>query len=110
MDRTRKPVLVFGDNNSKSVQEEGERGGSNSTSCKKLKPTYNHCEWQHTSFYLLETKTLYKVDTHKNLPTDANGSGFWDCDMEGVDSEEVGHSEVWEGVGSTTFGDIVDWH
>ncbi|CAH2079414.1 unnamed protein product [Thlaspi arvense] len=35
---------------------------------------------------------------------------FWDNDMEGVDSEEVGHSEVWEGVGSTTFGDIVDWH
>ncbi|KAF8088501.1 hypothetical protein N665_0538s0002 [Sinapis alba] len=85
MDRTRKPVLVFGDNSkvSKSMmQEEGERG-SNSTSCKKRKPTYNHY---------------------------ANGSGFWDCDMEGVDSEEVGHSEVWEGVGSTTFGDIVDWH
>ncbi|WZZ53028.1 hypothetical protein YC2023_053135 [Brassica napus] len=71
MDRTRKPVLVFGDD-SKSVQEEGERG-SNSTSY-------------------------------------ANGSGFWDRDMEGVDSEEVGHGEVWEGVGSTTFGDIVDWH
>ncbi|CAF2269620.1 unnamed protein product [Brassica napus] len=83
MDRTRKPVLVFGDNNSKSVQEEGERGGSNSTNCKKQKRTYNHY---------------------------ANGSGFWDRDMEGVDSEEVGHSEVWEGVGSTTFGDIVDWH
>ncbi|KAL0802258.1 hypothetical protein Bca101_057434 [Brassica carinata] len=81
MDRTRKPVLVFGDN-SKSMQVEGDRG-SNSTSCKKRKPTYNHY---------------------------ANGSGFWDCDMEGVDSEEVGHSEVWEGVGSTTFGDIVDWH
>lgn len=81
MDRTRKPVLVFG-GNSKSTQEEGERG-RNSTSCKKQKPAYNHY---------------------------ANGSGFWDCDMEGVDSEEVGHSEVWEGVGSTTFGDIVDWH
>ncbi|KAF3553589.1 hypothetical protein F2Q69_00015775 [Brassica cretica] len=81
MDRTRKPVLIFGDD-SKSVQEEGERG-SNSTSCKKQKPTYNHY---------------------------ANGSGFWDRDMEGVDSEEVGHGEVWEGVGSTTFGDIVDWH
>ncbi|KAJ0245510.1 RNA-binding protein [Hirschfeldia incana] len=85
IDRTRKPVLVFGDNSSKvskSMREEGERG-SNSTRCKKQKPSYNHY---------------------------ANGSGFWDRDMEGVDSEEVGHSEVWEGVGSTTFGDIVDWH
>lgn len=42
MDRTRKPVLVFG-GNSKSTQEEGERG-RNSTSCKKQKPAYNHCE------------------------------------------------------------------
>ncbi|CAH8341274.1 unnamed protein product [Eruca vesicaria subsp. sativa] len=86
MDRTRKPVLVFGDYNSKVSKPmhevEGERA-SNNTSCKKQKPSYNHY---------------------------ANGSGFWDRDMEGVDSEEVGHSEVWEGVGSTTFGDIVDWH
>ncbi|XP_022722994.1 uncharacterized protein LOC111280095 [Durio zibethinus] len=40
----------------------------------------------------------------------ANGCGWWDCDMEGVDSEEVGFGEVWEGVGSTTFGGIADWH
>ncbi|KAH8512828.1 hypothetical protein H0E87_006211 [Populus deltoides] len=39
----------------------------------------------------------------------ANGSGWWDCDMEGVDSEEVGYGEIWEGVGSTTFGGI-EWH
>ncbi|GAV66150.1 hypothetical protein CFOL_v3_09660 [Cephalotus follicularis] len=39
----------------------------------------------------------------------ANGCGWWDCDMEGVDSEEVGYGEVWEGVGSTTFGGI-EWH
>jgi hypothetical protein len=29
--------------------------------------------------------------------------------MEGVDNEEVGYSEVWEGVGSTTLGGI-EWH
>ncbi|CAL1401439.1 unnamed protein product [Linum trigynum] len=39
----------------------------------------------------------------------ANGSGWWDCDMEGVDSEEVGFGEIWEGVGTTTFGGI-EWH
>ncbi|VVB14130.1 unnamed protein product [Arabis nemorensis] len=33
----------------------------------------------------------------------ASQGGWWDCDMEGVDSEEVGHSEVWEGVGSITY-------
>ncbi|XP_022136967.1 uncharacterized protein LOC111008529 [Momordica charantia] len=39
----------------------------------------------------------------------ASGSGWWDCNMEGVDSEEVGLGEVWEGVGSTTLGGI-EWH
>ncbi|MCL7032608.1 hypothetical protein MKW94_019554 [Papaver nudicaule] len=39
----------------------------------------------------------------------ANGSGWWDCDMEGVDNEEVGCNESWEGMGSTTLGGI-DWH
>ncbi|XP_030975925.1 uncharacterized protein LOC115995483 [Quercus lobata] len=39
----------------------------------------------------------------------ANGCGWWDCNMEGVDNEEVGFSEVWEGVGSTTLGGI-EWH
>ncbi|KAM7253352.1 hypothetical protein ACFE04_025970 [Oxalis oulophora] len=38
-----------------------------------------------------------------------NGGGWWGSDMEGVDSEEVGLGEVWEGVGSTTYGGI-DWH
>jgi hypothetical protein len=41
---------------------------------------------------------------------DANGHGWWDDDMEGVDNEALGVSEVWEGVGSTTLGGIVDWH
>ncbi|KAL1208314.1 hypothetical protein V5N11_033832 [Cardamine amara subsp. amara] len=84
MNRPRKPVIVFGGNSkvSKPVQRKREDRRSDNSS-KKQKPTYNHY---------------------------ANGSGWWDCDMEGVDSEEVGHSEVWEGVGSTTFGDIVNWH
>ncbi|XAR62784.1 hypothetical protein NMG60_11017659 [Bertholletia excelsa] len=38
-----------------------------------------------------------------------NGSGWWDCNMEGVDNEEVGCSEIWEGVGSTTLGGL-EWH
>lgn len=41
---------------------------------------------------------------------DANGRGWWDYDREGVDNEELGFSEVWEGVGSTSLGGIVDWH
>ncbi|KAL6971087.1 hypothetical protein U1Q18_030770 [Sarracenia purpurea var. burkii] len=39
----------------------------------------------------------------------ANGCGWWDCNMEGVDNEEVGCSEVWEGIGSATLGGL-DWH
>ncbi|CAN8324330.1 unnamed protein product [Cochlearia groenlandica] len=81
VNRTGKPVIVFGGNSQESTQTKRKRG-SNDIS-KTQRPTYNHY---------------------------ANGSGWWDCDMEGVDSEEVGHSEVWEGVGSTTYGDIVDWH
>ncbi|MED6134805.1 hypothetical protein PIB30_040419 [Stylosanthes scabra] len=53
------------------------------SSHKKPKPVYNHYE---------------------------NGRGWWDYDMEGVDNEELGFNEVWEGVGSTTLGGIVDWH
>ncbi|KAI4303924.1 hypothetical protein MLD38_039502 [Melastoma candidum] len=39
----------------------------------------------------------------------ANGGGFWDGDMEGIDSEEVGCKETWEGIGSTTLGEL-DWN
>ncbi|XP_055822118.1 uncharacterized protein LOC129890624 [Solanum dulcamara] len=39
----------------------------------------------------------------------ANGGGWWDCNMEGVDNEEVGCNEVWEGMGSTTLGGL-EWH
>ncbi|KAF8392010.1 hypothetical protein HHK36_022350 [Tetracentron sinense] len=38
-----------------------------------------------------------------------NGIGWWDCNMEGVDSEEVGCNEVWEGLGSTTLGGL-EWN
>ncbi|PPD95310.1 hypothetical protein GOBAR_DD07646 [Gossypium barbadense] len=82
--RTRKPFLVLGEEGDDDPQNIKKRGRKEcSTSNKKPKPHYNHY---------------------------ANGSGWWDCDMEGVDSEEVGYGEVWEGVGSTTFGGIVDWH
>ncbi|KAF9612297.1 hypothetical protein IFM89_038867 [Coptis chinensis] len=40
----------------------------------------------------------------------ANGSGWWDCDMEGVDSEEVGCSDAWEGMGATTNLGGLEWH
>ncbi|KAK7391587.1 hypothetical protein VNO78_20004 [Psophocarpus tetragonolobus] len=55
----------------------------NGTTNKKPRPLYNHY---------------------------ANGRGWWDYDMEGVDNEELGSNEVWEGVGSTTLGGIIDWH
>ncbi|GFP98319.1 hypothetical protein PHJA_001975800 [Phtheirospermum japonicum] len=38
-----------------------------------------------------------------------NGSGWWNDSMEGVDNEEVGCNDVWEGVGCTTLGGI-EWH
>lgn len=44
-----------------------------------------------------------------SLMADENGGGFWDSSMLGIDNEEVGFSEVWEGVGSTTLGGI-EWH
>ncbi|KAK8681218.1 hypothetical protein V6N13_053625 [Hibiscus sabdariffa] len=80
--RTRKPFLVLGEEDDpQNIRKRGKK--EYSTSNEKQKPHYNHY---------------------------ANGSGWWDCEMEGVDSEEVGYGEVWEGVGSTTFGGIVDWH
>ena len=41
---------------------------------------------------------------------DANGRGWWESGMEGIDDEEVGLTEAWEGVGSTTMGGVIDWH
>ncbi|KAF9612289.1 hypothetical protein IFM89_038859 [Coptis chinensis] len=40
----------------------------------------------------------------------ANGSGWWDCGMEGVDSEEIGCSDAWEGMGATTNLGGLEWH
>ncbi|GAB2295712.1 hypothetical protein Dimus_029866 [Dionaea muscipula] len=35
-----------------------------------------------------------------------SGSGWWDCDREGVDNDEVGCNEMWEGMASTTLGEL----
>ncbi|XP_068662651.1 uncharacterized protein [Aristolochia californica] len=39
----------------------------------------------------------------------ANGGGWWDYNMEGVDQEEVGCNEAWESIGATTIGGL-EWH
>ncbi|KAH0468662.1 hypothetical protein IEQ34_001894 [Dendrobium chrysotoxum] len=39
----------------------------------------------------------------------ASGQGWWDGDKEGIDNEEVGHNEIWEGLGSTTLGGL-EWN
>ncbi|KAH9318683.1 hypothetical protein KI387_020452, partial [Taxus chinensis] len=36
----------------------------------------------------------------------ADGGGWWDTDMVGLDSDEVGTTEIWEGMGSTTIGGL----
>ncbi|XP_031484460.1 uncharacterized protein LOC116253666 [Nymphaea colorata] len=36
----------------------------------------------------------------------ANGNGWWESGMEGVDNEEVGFKETWEGMGSTSLGGL----
>jgi len=41
--------------------------------------------------------------------SDENGCGWWDGDREGVDNEEVGCNDGWEGMGSTTLGGL-EWH
>lgn len=54
---------------------------------------------------------MTSLNLHLNslLITDKNGAGWWDDNMEGVDNEEVGCNEAWEGVGCTTLGGI-EWH
>lgn len=59
-------------------------------------------------------KTVKEIFTINKRPRTfynhyANGRGWWDDSMEGVDSEEVGCNEAWEGVGSTNLGGL-DWH
>ncbi|XP_021896994.1 uncharacterized protein LOC110813998 [Carica papaya] len=80
-DTTRKPILVLGQGDHPKPKQKGLVASYNSR--KKPKHPYNHY---------------------------GSGWGWWNSDMEGVDSEEVGFSEVWEGVGSTTFGGNIDWH
>ncbi|XP_045821600.1 uncharacterized protein LOC123914446 [Trifolium pratense] len=57
-----------------------------------------------------QMETDFNGEKQKPYNHYANGHGWWDDDMEGVDNEALGVSEVWEGVGSTTLGGIVDWH
>ncbi|XP_054805326.1 uncharacterized protein LOC129308280 [Prosopis cineraria] len=76
----KRQVVILG---GESTRKQIRRTTAHSSSNKRPRPLYNH----------------YK-----------NGCGWWDCDMEGVDNEEVGFHEVWEGVGSASLGEIVDWH
>lgn len=76
----KKHVVVLGDD---PKPKRGGVHGQSSFSSKQPKPQYNHYE---------------------------NGAGWWDYEREGVDNDEVGTNEVWEGMGSTTLGEIVDWH
>ncbi|WVY96010.1 hypothetical protein V8G54_028161 [Vigna mungo] len=76
----RKHVVVLGGESKLKPKRRTQNGSNN----KRPRPHYNH--------------------------SDANGHGWWDYDMEGVDNEELGSNEVWEGVGSTTLGGIIDWH
>ena len=41
--------------------------------------------------------------------TDKSGTGWWDSDREGIDEDEVGAKEIWEGMGSATLGGL-EWH
>ncbi|WCJ24238.1 hypothetical protein M5689_006212 [Euphorbia peplus] len=72
----RKESLALGDDDPKSKQK---RSRKSFLSNKTPRPLYNHY---------------------------GSGSGWWDSDMEGVDTEAVGLGEIWEGVGSTTFGGL----
>lgn len=70
-----------------------------------LKKQLETSEYQFWSKYLSCWNSLF---IYVRL-SDANGSGLWGCDREGVDTEEVGCNETWEGMGSTTLGGL-EWH
>ncbi|CAO2822133.1 unnamed protein product [Amaranthus hypochondriacus] len=38
-----------------------------------------------------------------------SGTGWWEPEREGVDNDEVGSKDIWEGMGSTTLGGL-DWN
>lgn len=52
---------------------------------------------------------LHTLNIHPSLEIDDNGGGWWNENMAGVDNEEVGCTDAWEGVGCTTLGGI-EWH
>ncbi|XP_075516008.1 uncharacterized protein LOC142550844 isoform X5 [Primulina tabacum] len=56
-----------------------------------------------------DTHDLQQARNRENPFEDENGGGWWDDNMEGIDSENVGCSSAWEGVGCTTLGGI-EWH
>ncbi|KAI9115015.1 hypothetical protein K1719_014028 [Acacia pycnantha] len=76
----KRQVVILG---GESTRRQMRRTTARSSSNKRSPPLYNH----------------YK-----------NGCGWWDCEMEGIDNDEVGFREVWEGVGSTSLGEIAHWH
>lgn len=116
---TRKHSLVLGGD----PEPKQRTWGKQFTSNKKPRPLYNHCMFNGNFHFVTKfgvfvifswscseyTISLFvRVETCAYCLTlaDANGCGWWDCDMEGVDTEDVGTGEIWEGVGSTTFGGI----
>ncbi|XP_020249532.1 uncharacterized protein LOC109826931 [Asparagus officinalis] len=91
------------------------------------KPFYNHCKLllsvefvvgaaqknrRNVSAVVVRSARLSSLlfaDDEGFTISDENGRGWWDEDREGVDSEEVGCNDVWEGMGSTTLGGL-EWH
>ncbi|CAA0818656.1 Unknown protein [Striga hermonthica] len=67
-----------------------------------------------------DSKPAHRPRVRRNFPANdesiphfnhyENGGGWWNDDMAGVDTEEVGcKNDAWEGVGCTTLGGI-EWH
>ncbi|TXG68563.1 hypothetical protein EZV62_003498 [Acer yangbiense] len=82
---TQRPFIIMGDDS--KYKQKGRKKGRKESLIRNKKPR-----------------------PHYNIITvNANGSGGWDSGMEGIDDEEVGFGEAWEGVSSTTFGGI-EWH
>ncbi|CAA3011697.1 uncharacterized protein LOC111381114 [Olea europaea var. sylvestris] len=94
------------------------------SSMDELKPVFNYCHDDEPSarkrIAVLgddskpsqrgKRKTFSRKEEHRPLFNHyANGGGWWDSNMEGVDNEEVGCNEVWEGMGSITLGGL-EWN
>ncbi|XP_012092642.1 uncharacterized protein LOC105650363 isoform X2 [Jatropha curcas] len=89
---------------SSHVLEIGTSNSNNEQETRKRRNPFEEPKQKVRSKRFLSNKKARPLYNHY-----ANGCGWWDCGMEGVDSEEVGFGEIWEGVGSTTFGGI-EWH